>query len=137
MKSVFLDTNIVLDLLDSQRENHNPVKQLLTQLVENEYQITISEDMLSTIFYITKNKQATLNFFKLINKEWNIVPFGKDTISQAIKRCLESPGQDFEDTLQCLCAKNSRCELLISRDNSFVDCGLRVLSLAEFLDKEA
>ncbi len=56
MKSIFLDTNIVLDILDSERKNHTIAKQLLEKIVIDEYSVTISEDMLSTIFYIIKNK---------------------------------------------------------------------------------
>lgn len=134
MKPVFLDTNIILDFLDSHRENHSQAKQLFNKIVEDEYHVIISEDMLSTIFYIIKNKQAVLEFFKLIIKKWDVIPFGNETIATAIDLCLQKPGQDFEDTLQCLCAKSAGCEFLISRDNSFIDCGLRVLSLAEFLD---
>lgn len=133
LRSVFLDTNIVLDLLDSQREKHKQVKLLLAQLADKELQTTVSEDMLSTIYYIIKNKQAVLEFFKFINKEWDIVPFGKDTINLAIEQCLSNEGQDFEDTLQCLCAKNSGCDLLISRDKSFIDCGIAVMDPSEFL----
>ena len=133
MKSIYLDTNIVLDILDSQRENHHLTKQLLTKIVNEEYSVVISEDMLSIIYYIIKNKQAVLNFFRLILKEWNVVAFEEDTISTAIDLCLKTPNQDFEDTLQCLCAKKEGCEFLISRDASFVDCGVPVITIEEFL----
>ena len=135
MKSIFLDTNIILDFLDSQRQNHNLTRRLLTKIIEDEYRIFISEDMLSTIFYIIKNKQAALEFFKLILAEWEVIPFGKETITEAIALCLQNVGQDFEDTLQCLCARNAGCELLISRDNHFVDCGIRVMDAKTFFDQ--
>lgn len=135
MKSLFLDTNIVLDILDSQREDHNLAKQLLEKIVKDEYRVVISEDMLSTIFYIIKNKQAVLEFFKLLVKEWEVVPFGEETISTAINLCLETSGQDFEDTLQCLCAKQSGCQVLISRDKNFVDCGITIMSISDFLEE--
>ncbi len=133
MASIYLDTNIILDILDSQRDNHHLATQLLKKIVDEDHKVFISEDILSTIYYVIKNKQAILEFFKLIIKEWNIIPFGEQTISTAIDLCLDNPKQDLEDSLQCLCAKNAGCDLLISRDSSFVDCDFPVMGLAGFL----
>ena len=133
MKSVFLDTNIVLDILDSDRANHSDAKQLLAKVINDGYGVFISEDMLSTIFYIIKNKQAVLSFFKLILQQWQVVPFGNEVISGAIDRCLQNQGQDFEDTLQCLCAKQLKCDFLITHDANFTDCGIPVLTINKFL----
>jgi len=135
MKSIFLDTNVVLDILDSDRKKHDLAKQLLKKIIEEQYSVTISEDMLSTIFYIIKNKQAVLHFFETILQQWTIRPFGEKTISKAVTLCLETQGQDFEDTLQCLCAKEALCDVLITHDKDFVDCGMRVLTIKEFLNK--
>lgn len=55
--NIFLDTNIVLDIIDSSRVNHPLAKELWKLLVLNECKIMISEDMLSTIYYINKRKK--------------------------------------------------------------------------------
>ena len=133
MKSIFLDTNIVLDILDSERKNHAIAKQLLEKIVIDEYSVTISEDMLSTIFYIIKDKQAVLHFFETILQHWTITSFGKATVSKAVTLCLENKGQDFEDTLQCLSAKASLCDAIITHDKRFIDCGVKVLTIETFL----
>ena len=134
MKSIFLDTNVILDILDSKRENHHLARRLLEKTVEGEYKVTISEDMLSTIFYIIKNKPAVLHFFEAILHQWTVSPFGKETISNAIALCLKTENQDFEDTLQCLCAKKNSCNALITHDKNFIDCGIKILTIREFLD---
>ena len=73
---IFLDTNIVLDIIDATRIKHIEATQLWKNLVLKNYQIYISEDMLSTIFYINKSeKKYTLEFFKLIQNRWQIVSF--------------------------------------------------------------
>ncbi len=135
MKSIFLDTNIVLDILDADRDNHVNATKVLEKVIFNGYTIVISEDMLSTIFYIIKNKQAVLSFFKLILQEWRVVAFDEETISNAIDLCLHNQGQDFEDTLQCLCAKQQACDFLITHDNGFIDCGITVLTAQQFLKR--
>ncbi len=133
MKSIFLDTNIILDILDTDRSNHVNASKVLEKVIFNGYIIVISEDMLSTIFYIVKNKQAVLDFFKLIIQEWRIVAFGEEVISTAIDFCSQNQGQDFEDTLQCLCAKQQACDFLVTHDNGFIDCGITVLTAQQFL----
>jgi predicted nucleic acid-binding protein len=52
MQKIFLDTNIILDFLDDQRPHHEYSQQLMRQLTQENWHVTISEDMLSTIFYI-------------------------------------------------------------------------------------
>ncbi len=131
-KRVFLDTNIVLDLLDIKRTNHKNVKKLIEYLVLNGYLIIISEDMLSTIFYINKNKQKTLNFLKVILDKWEVVSFGTVLIKEAVDIAMQN-NLDLEDLLQCLSAKNNGCEILITEDKGFFDCGVEIMSVEEFL----
>ncbi len=131
-KRVFLDTNIVLDILDSSRPNSDSIKALFQKLIINKYTIVISEDMLSTIFYIQKDKRKTLEFFKIIYKRWIISSFGKDVIKNAIDLSFEN-SLDLEDILQCLCAKENGCDILITNDKKFYDCGIKILTIEEFL----
>jgi len=131
-KSIFLDTNIILDFLDDKREDHKIVQELIQYLVFNNYKITLSEDMLSTIFYIIKDKKATLRFFKTIIKKWNIVPYGLELIEEAIDIALEK-NLDLEDLLQCLSAKKSGATILITKDKGFFDCGLTIYTTDKFL----
>ncbi len=130
-KRIFFDINIVVDLLDSKRNNHELTKKLIRLLYENDYKIAISEDMLSTIFYIVKDKKAVLNFFKVVLDSWLVLPFGEKIINHAIEISLQKK-LDFEDVLQCLCAKENGCDCLITHDNNFVDCGLKVHSTQEY-----
>ena len=131
-KKVFLDTNIVLDLLDTKRTNYKNVKKLIEYLILNGYSITISEDMLSTIFYINGDDQKTLEFFKVILDSWIVVSFDKVLIKEAVDIAIQN-SLDLEDLLQCLSAKDNGCEVLITEDKGFFDCGVEVLSVEAFL----
>lgn len=133
-KKVFLDTNVVIDILNSQRANHLNATKLLEYLIINDIEIVISEDMLSTIFYIVKDKKQTLNFFNVILEDWSVVSFGKDIVKEAIALSLEK-SLDLEDTLQCLCAKKNGCYALITHDNKFYNCGIDIVTTDEFLVK--
>ncbi len=133
-KRIFFDTNIVLDIIDKNRAQYNLANKLLNKVVLDGYDILITQDMLSTIFYIHKDKTTTLKFFKIIQEDWLIEPFSKKLIEEAIDISLEK-NLDLEDVLQCLCAKKNGCDLLITNDKNFYDCGITVMSSQEFLEK--
>lgn len=131
-RKVFLDTNIVLDILDAERTSHKDAVSIWKTLVVHGDTIIISEDMLSTIFYIQKDKENTLEFFKLIQKRWEIVSFGYKLISDSIDLSLEKK-LDLEDVLQCQCAKENQCNIFITNDKKFYNCGMNVMNSKEFL----
>ena len=132
---IYLDTNVVADIIDETRMNHTISLKLLKYLALNNYNIYISEDMLTTLYYILKDKKEILIFFKnLVFIDWNVSAFGLDVIKSATNLSLEN-SLDLEDVLQCLCAKQNGCEVLITNDNKFYDCGLEVYKTVEFLDK--
>jgi len=133
VNKVFLDANIILDLLDSTRNNHSFSLKVFEKLIDQNYQIVISEDLLTTIYYIIKNKKAVLEFYELVVEQWEIVSFGKNIITDAIFICKEDSDLDFEDVIQSLSAKKSDCSLIITNDKKFFNCGVPVLSSEEFL----
>jgi predicted nucleic acid-binding protein len=135
-KKIFLDINIILDIIESTRKDHEQALQLGNYLLLNDYRILISEDMLTTIFYISSNKQKTLIFIKeVILEDWEIVPFGKYVIKNGLDLSLNN-NLDLEDTLQCLCAKENDCEILITNDIKFYDCGISICTAKEFLKEK-
>jgi len=54
MKKIFLDTNIILDIIDAKRPNNKNIHLLLEYFISNDINIVVSEDMLSTIFIYKK-----------------------------------------------------------------------------------
>lgn len=127
----FLDTNITVDFIDTHRKQHSLAVEVICSLTKNNHQIVISEDILSTIFYICPDKQATLHKFKILQKDWDIVIFGKNVINDAINISIQK-SIDLEDTLQCLCAKQNQCDFIISNDKNFMDCGVKIVNYNEF-----
>ncbi len=66
------------------RQGADEAKVLWEKLIVEKHTIVISEDMLSTIFYIGKDKKKTLEFFKIITKRWTVSTFGKKVMEDAI-----------------------------------------------------
>ena len=129
---IYLDTNVIMDFTDSSRQRHLETAQLFSFLIENDYNIFISEDTISTLFYISKDKKKMLQFLEIIQEEWTISTFGKDVIKNAIELSMNS-GLDLEDLLQCLCAKENGCEVLLTNDIKFLDCAVKRMSVDTFL----
>ena len=130
---IFLDINVVADLIDKSRHGHKVAFDFLEYLISYDYDICISEDMLTTLFYVLKDKTRTLEFFEdLIFIDWHILTFGLDTIKLATSLSLKH-SLDLEDMLQCLCAKEHGCDVLITNDKNFCDCGVKVYTIEEFL----
>jgi predicted nucleic acid-binding protein len=132
-KKIFLDTNIVADIIDAKRANHSQAIRVMEKLIEDDCRVCISEDILTTLFYISKSKAQTLEFFKnVILVDWEILSFGKETLQEGVDIAL-TEGVDLEDTLQCLCAKHNGCETIITNDSGFYGCGLGIMNCEQFL----
>jgi len=128
---IFLDTNIILDFLDKNRKNNSVAIKTIEFLILNDYEIFISDDMLSTIYYINKDKQKTLMFFKDILDIFNIAYFDKNIISESLDIAIKN-NCDLEDTLQCVCAKQNKCKFILTNDKKFIDCGVELISYDYF-----
>jgi len=89
--------------------------------------------MLSTLYYISKDKQSVLNFFQnVILIDWKILTYGQTVIQEAIE-ISKSKDYDLEDLLQCLCAKENQCESIITNDKKFNNCGIQIITREKFL----
>lgn len=132
-KKIFLDTNIVADIIDAKRAKHVPAMQLMEKVIEEEMVVCVSEDMLTTLFYISKEKQQTLEFFQhVVFIDWEVFGFGRAILEEGTRLAL-SQNADLEDVLQCLCAKQNGCEIMVTNDGRFYDCGLEIMDVEQFL----
>ena len=129
---IFFDSNIVLDILDRKRGNYDKVSKVLEWVETQGWRIVISEDMLTTIYYIFSKKEDVLRFFQIVEEEWEILCFDREVRKKAYEMALESGG-DFEDIIQCVAAKEAGCEALLTSDRTFYNCGLKIVGYEEIL----
>ncbi len=133
MRKVFLDANVVLDFLDAERRYHEHSKKVMEILINEDAVIVISEDILTTVYYVVKDKKAVLNFFEYILHNWEIAAFGRNVIENAVKLCNADMELDFEDVSQSLCAGEAGCMVLITNDKNFFKDGVPVLSAEKYI----
>lgn len=132
-RKIFLDTNVVADIIDAKRAGHQKAMGLVEKAIYDDVVLCLSEDMLTTLFYISKEKVKTLEFFKnVVFVDWEILNFSKETLLEGVE-LAQSGNLDLEDVLQCLCAKHGGCMAIVTNDSRFFDCGLEIFSVEQFL----
>jgi len=129
MKRIFLDTNIVLDMLI--REEYKPqIRDLIVKCSDKE--ICISYLTVANAAYIMRKypKSEINNNIKLILELFNIIPNDRSQVEKAIKQ--EVP--DFEDMLQYQSAISANCEVILTRNaKDFPFANIPVMTVQDFL----
>ena len=128
--SVFLDINIILDLL-LEREGFQHSAGIFRLQDEGRLQICVSSLTMVNVAYVyqkTVGKNMAVANLKYLSTLVKVLPIDGDQIQQAILL----RGNDFEDTLQAVCAARGACACLITRNEKDyrIDRGLaKTLSL--------
>ncbi len=141
MTNIFLDANILIDVIDSNRQNSKVSAKLFRSFIQNldSYRLFTSCDLMTTVYYILRkelSKEKVLSSLKIMNKVLNVVEFGNIEIESAIELMQENESfKDFEDTIQYIIAKKSNCEYIISNDKKFYSLELPILSSNKALER--
>ncbi len=129
MRRIFLDTNIVLDLL-MREEYKSQIRELIRLCSAHELYIsylTVANAAYIMRKYSKEELNANLN---LILELFEIVPNDKLQILNAIK----TEGKDFEDILQYQSAKSVRCEVILTRNaKDFHFSDITIMDVPQFL----
>ncbi len=137
MKRLFIDTNIMLDLLGERHPFYESAAQMATLADRKQLILVVSPLSFATANYILSKFEAAevvkekLRKFKIISE---VSKLDESTIEKA----LNSKFADFEDALQYFGALDSDCDILITRNaKDFRHSALPVLSAEEYLESIA
>ena len=132
-QKVFVDTNIVLDLLLMRKSYYKSVTQLFSFADRKELIICISALTFTTVHYIlskhvgSEKAKNILRQFKTLVKVLSI----DDNI---IDHALASDFRDFEDAVQYHCALSADIAILLTRDfKDYQKANISVMSTEDFL----
>ena len=130
---VFLDTNILLDVLARRDPFFEHSARIWTMAEQGEIVASVSVLSFNNIYYIVRKaegKEKAAKALRLMRDIFVIVAPGR----QIVDRAVDSEIDDFEDAVQYFSASRSRADYLITRDASgFPASPLPVLSPQEFL----
>lgn len=133
---VFLDTNILLDVLverDNKEftENATTILGLGSNRVLDLYMSVLS---VTTIAYVLRNMTAVKK--KGIIKDLVSIVKVLPSLPEHVENMLECQMNDIEDAMQVQSATEGQCDVIVTRNTTdFRDAGLPVISPEEFLKK--
>ncbi|MBQ9292138.1 MAG: type II toxin-antitoxin system VapC family toxin [Campylobacter sp.] len=131
---VFLDTNILLDLLISVRTNSKNTIKAINEFVAKNYILVVDSISLATISYIGSEKNnmwsQTKEFLKGIvfdDDLWEIYYPDKSCDEQILNFMDKNVGLDYEDLHQYFCAKFAKCKFIITNDKNFTNIDIKLV----------
>jgi predicted nucleic acid-binding protein len=120
MAKYFLDANIILDLIDSDRGNLASTKEFIREVIVKGDELCTSCDIFTTVYYVASKKLSSQRIITELEKLLtfiDVIPIDIDTIKEAMG--LMKDQDDFEDLLQYVCALRSHSDLIVTHDKTF------------------
>lgn len=132
MMKVFLDTNIVIDLLDKREPFYIDAVKLFTLAYQKKITLFVSPMTYATASYLLR-KHGKEGMRKLLN---NFRQLSQITTAdeRVVDAALASSFDDYEDALQYYSALTRNVDVIVTRNKKdFTSASIPVLSPAEFL----
>ncbi|MBO1883561.1 PIN domain-containing protein [Capnocytophaga sp. Marseille-Q4570] len=134
MKRIFIDTNILLDLVMARRKFYQDANRLFQYCEQRGIKTYISSISIATINYLllkSYKEEEVKNFLETIYNLTEILPFYKDIIFKA----HQSNFKDLEDGFQYFTAKENNLKIIITRNQKdFKVDDISILTPKEFVD---
>ena len=132
MTKLFLDTNIVIDLLANRKPFCDDAVRLFTMAYNNKVKLIVSPITYTTASYLLR-KQGSERMRSLLSNLHQLVQVG--TVDQrVINDSLASVFQDFEDAVQYYTALKSKSAIIITRNGKdFSESRIPVMTAGEYL----
>ena len=130
---LFVDTNVMLDLLGERIPYYDSAAKLATLADAGELTIVVSALSYATVsYFLTKFENQEISKEKL--RKFKVISDICSLDESVIEKGLNSNFADFEDALQYFSALYSGCNLLITRNGKdFKESYLPVMTAEEYL----
>ncbi len=134
MERIFVDTNIVIDLLSKREEFYEAAQELFSKSDNKEIELYISALTIANTHYLLANRykaddvRKILIKFKLLVK---VLPIDDKILELA----LASDFKDFEDAIQYHTALENDIDIVLTRNKKdFKNVTLPILTAKEYLE---
>jgi predicted nucleic acid-binding protein len=133
MKSIFLDTNIVLDLLAYRMPFYTEAAKLFSLADKERIRLSISALCLADSNYILSRQNPEMEVRKILRKFKvlvNVLPLDDKITDLA----LNSEFKDFEDAIQYFTAIENDQDIIITRNQpDFKESKIPIMTAGEFI----
>lgn len=135
MKKIYLDTNVILDLLLDRPPFSNDIAELIEVSAQKSIDLCVSSITITDTSYIVEKFEGQKRARQKIKKILELVTV--ENVGQSIvKKSSESSFKDFEDGVQNFCAVEAKHKVIVTRDiKGFKKSKLSILSPKEVLVK--
>ena len=135
MEKVFVDTNIIIDLLAKREPFYVEAQDLFTLSDKKEIQLCISSLSFANAYYSIAKHHKDVDARKFLAK-FKVLVTVLSLEDKAIDLALASEFDDFEDGLQYFVAMDNEADVIISRNKKdFKSSKIPVLTAGEYLKK--
>lgn len=133
MQRLYIDTNIILDLLGEREPFYEAAAKLASLADKEKIKIIVSPISFATVnYFLSKFETAKIAKEKL--RKFKIISEICDINEAIIEKGLNSSFIDFEDALHYFSAADSGCEILITRNGKdFKESLIPVMTADEYL----
>lgn len=133
MIKIFVDSDIILDLLAQREPHYIHAARLFTLIDQKEVLAYTSPLIFANLHYLLKKQTSNLSALKSLRKLKTLINIL--TIDErVIEQSLNSEFNDFEDAIQYFTAVNNGITLIITRNKTdFKRSKIDVLTAEEFL----
>ncbi len=132
MTTLFLDTNIVMDLLEKREPYCNDAVRLFTMAYNRQVSLVVSPMTYSTASYLLRKhgSEGVRNLLSNFRRLSRVATTNERTVDDS----LASQFADFEDAMQYYTALKAKADIIITRNGKdFANSKIPVMTAAEFL----
>ena len=135
MEKIFVDTNVVIDLLAKREPFYKEAQDLFTLSDKKEIQLFISSLTFANAYYSIVRHHKEVDAKKYLSK-FKVLVNILSLEDKAIELSLASDFKDFEDGLQYFVAMDNESDIIITRNKKdFVNSKIPVMTAGEYLSK--
>jgi len=133
VKKLFLDTNVILDLLAQRDPFYESIAKIATLADHKNLKLTTTPISFTTVNYILSKFESSETVMTKMRKFAIICPVCE--VNQEISdKGLNSKFSDFEDSVQYFSAVNANCNTIITRNGKdFKNSEISIMTAEEFL----
>lgn len=135
MENIFVDTNIIIDLLAKREPFYKDAQDLFTLSDKKEIQLCISSLSFANAYYAIAKHHKDVDAKKYLAK-FKVLVKVLPLEDKAIELSLASDFNDFEDGLQYFVAMDNASDMIITRNKKdFKNSKIPVMTAGEYLIK--
>ncbi len=135
MSRLFLDTNVILDLLAHRDPHFDSIARLAT-LADQKKLVLVSSPLSFTTVDFILNKYESEESVRTKLRKFKIICEVCEVNEETVEKGLNSSFKDFEDSVQYYSALQANCSVIITRNGKdFKHSNIPVMTAGEYLKR--